>query len=487
MAGIGFELKRLFKRKGVFASAYAYGYAFIVCCGPMILGMVLLLGVGFIARHSGLAMQERELLNAMITVSLLAGLTISSLLSLICTRYIADMLYQKQKEKVMPSFWGVCGVLLTLGAPLYGLFLFFAGIPPVYCVLNFLLFGEVVVTWTEISYLTAIKDYKGIFLAFAAALAAGLLLGWALVFWLGRPVAASLLFAMAFSYAIMAVWYLYLLLHYFPAGRGGSLAFLRWLDKYPSLVVCGLCGNIGLFAHLVLFWLGSYGTHIQGLYYHCPGYDLGAVFGFISILITTVNYVVSVETKFYPCYRDFYALYNDNGTLSDIELAGKKMLEVLSRELSYAAVRQVFTTTIFLVLGSVLFEKYPIGFTEESLGVFRVLCIGYGLYAIGNTVMLSLLYFADNKGAALAAGVFAAATVLGTVITQFLPHMFMGTGFVLGALGFLLAGWLRLRYYTATLSYHLLSRQPVIAYERRGFFTKLGEDAQRLLKRRKRA
>ena len=92
MAGIGFELKRLFKKKGVFAGAYAYGYAFIVCCGPMLLGMLLLLGVGFIAKQSGASMHERELLNAMITVSLLVGLTVSSFFSLVCTRYIADML-----------------------------------------------------------------------------------------------------------------------------------------------------------------------------------------------------------------------------------------------------------------------------------------------------------------------------------------------------------------------------------------------------------
>ena len=34
MAGIGFELKRLFKRKGLFATMRAYGYAGIVCTGP---------------------------------------------------------------------------------------------------------------------------------------------------------------------------------------------------------------------------------------------------------------------------------------------------------------------------------------------------------------------------------------------------------------------------------------------------------------------
>ena len=41
MAGIGFELKKLFRRKGLFASLRAYGYAGIICTGPMLLGVAL--------------------------------------------------------------------------------------------------------------------------------------------------------------------------------------------------------------------------------------------------------------------------------------------------------------------------------------------------------------------------------------------------------------------------------------------------------------
>ena len=40
-------------------------------------------------------------------------------------------------------------------------------------------------------------------------------------------------------------------------------------------------------------------------------------------------------------------------------------------------------------------------------GYFRTLCVGYGLYAVGNTILLILLYFTDYKGAVLASGLFA--------------------------------------------------------------------------------
>ena len=42
MAGIGFELKRLFAGKGMLAAVRAYSYAAVTCAGPMILGYILL-------------------------------------------------------------------------------------------------------------------------------------------------------------------------------------------------------------------------------------------------------------------------------------------------------------------------------------------------------------------------------------------------------------------------------------------------------------
>ena len=53
MAGIGFELKKLFNRRGLFATFRAYGYAGVVCTGPMLLGVMLLLGVMFLCDITG--------------------------------------------------------------------------------------------------------------------------------------------------------------------------------------------------------------------------------------------------------------------------------------------------------------------------------------------------------------------------------------------------------------------------------------------------
>lgn len=69
----------------------------------MLLGIVLLVGIAFICDHTGATRHNRELLNCMITYTLLASLTVTSFFSMVVTRYIADMLYEERHEAVLSS------------------------------------------------------------------------------------------------------------------------------------------------------------------------------------------------------------------------------------------------------------------------------------------------------------------------------------------------------------------------------------------------
>ena len=60
MAGIGFELKKLFKATGVLSMLKAYGYTGMVTAGPMLLGFFYLLTISSIARWAGIEKDGRE-------------------------------------------------------------------------------------------------------------------------------------------------------------------------------------------------------------------------------------------------------------------------------------------------------------------------------------------------------------------------------------------------------------------------------------------
>ena len=473
MAGIGFELKRHFHKKGVLNTTKAYGYATIICAGPMLLGVILLLGIMALCTIFNTATANRELLICMITYTLLASVTVTSFFSMVVTRYVADMLFEEENQAVLPCFWGSTVIMMAVGSILYGIFLLFSGATLVQGLLCFVLFGELIIVWNAMSFLSAIKDYKGIFLSFLTSVAASILLGAFLLFF-KFPVVEALLFAVSVGYGIMLVWDVILLHRYFPHTSLGAFTFLKWIDAFLPLALSGLFMNIGMFSHLVIMWFSDIKVHVHGLFYGAPWHDVPALLAFMTALMTTVNFVVSVEVNFYPKYRNHYSLYNDKGTIKDILQSEKEMLDTLKTEIFYTSLKQLLVTAGCIALGGYLLDLLPLGFNEIMRGYFRTLCVAYGLYAIGNMLMLILLYFTDYKGACVTTAIFAVSTILLTLVSLLFSNVYYGFGFLIAAMIFVLVTALRLDYFTKKLPYYILSVQPLVAEDRSGLFARLG-------------
>ena len=204
MAGIGFELKRLFRRKGLFATMRAYGYAGIVCTGPMLLGVLLQVGILVLCGLWGVGRANQDLLVCMVTYTLLASLTLTSFFSMPVTRCLADMLFAEREDEILPSFWGSNAIMLVAGTVLYGVFLLFSGATLLQGLLCLWLFNIMIVNWNGMSYLTAIKDYRGILCSFAAAIGVACLCALAALT-LGLPPVEGLLASIASCFPGM--WY----------------------------------------------------------------------------------------------------------------------------------------------------------------------------------------------------------------------------------------------------------------------------------------
>ena len=195
---------------------------------------------------------------------------------------------------------------------------------------------------------------------------------------------------------------------------------------------------------------------------------------FLSILITTINFVVSMEVNFYPKYRNYYSLFNDEGSIRDLKQAEHEMLEVLDNELRFSALKQIFATAVAISIGGIVLSYLPLGFNDLMEGYFRTLCVGYGIYAVANTMLLILLYFTDYQGGLVASALFALVSSAATVISLFFSKVYFGFGFILGCAVFFLAVYIRLEQFTRRLPYYILSRQPLVEEDKLGVFTKLG-------------
>ena len=474
MAGIGFELKKLFRATGVLSVLKAYGYTGMVTAGPMLLGVLFLLSINTIGKLAGLPKDEQDLLVSMITYSLLASMVITSIFSMVMTRYVADLLYQEKDEAVLPSLEGILMFVLPLGGLIWGVFLIFSQVRYSICILLLIFFLELIVAWTEMNYLTAIKDYRGILLSYIYAIIAAVIVAYLGCRFFGVSL-ELMIFSVSVGYGVMLIYDLVLLYKYFPNSQKDHFAFLPWFDEFADLMVIGFATNIGLFAHLVIAWVSDIGENYQGLFYGAPQHDVAALFSFITILITTINFVASVEVNFYPKYRRYYDLFNGAGSIMEIEQAENEMLTVLEHELIYMARRQFYGTALMLSIGLVILGRLPLGFDALMEGYFRILCVGYGAYAVGNVLMLVLMYFTDYRDARNSAIVFAVTTTVGSLASLQLDTKYYGFAFAFGSIIYLIFALVMLMRYTKRLPYHILSSQPIVAEAKRGFGCRLYE------------
>ncbi len=474
MAGIGLELRRIYKGKKFFSEQKMYLYAAMYYGGPLLLGVFLVVYISALSDFAKMGKTERELLTSMFTYSVILSLLFSNTFSSIIGRYVSDMIYIKRFDKIIPTFFSSNLLTVLPGELLYGVLLVSSGVSLTHVFLCLMLFAELVILWNTVGFISSIKKYKIVLYAYLTAIGASVVLGMVL-FFLRITDVSSMLFTVCIGYGIILFVLIRILFQTLPISSKSisSFEFLIWFDKYPQLLWLGFSLYVGAFSHIVSTWFSPVGEHIHNIFFHAPFYDVPAFYAFLTTLVTTVNFAIFIEVDFYEKFRMHYWLYNNQGTISEINEAKDDMLLVLKRELKYLAWKQMFATMIFSFIGTQILQVLPLGFTSLMLGYFRILCISYGIFAIAQSMILILLYFDDVRGATDCSIIYALLNIGAMVLNRFIPVNFYGFGFLVTNIVFYILAVFRLENVTKRLPYLILGRQPMILSEQRGMFCKL--------------
>lgn len=262
MAGIGFELNKLFKEKGLSSKVKAIGYSGIVVAGPLVLGIALVFIISSIAAYYGLSENDRMLLIAMLTYAIMASLFLTGIISLPFTRYVSDRLYVHEDRKIIPSYYGGLAVILPLGIVVYLIFLLQSKLGVTVTVLNLMLFVLLSCIWLMSNYLSAIKDYRGIMLSYVVAIVAAVISIFVLhtifgsKFWI-------FLMGCVIGYGCQFIFSINLLYDFFISARRGAFEFLPYMKKYFSLSFIGMLSEVRTASP---FW---YGLLHWDIYFPC--------------------------------------------------------------------------------------------------------------------------------------------------------------------------------------------------------------------------
>ncbi len=450
MAGIGFELRKLLQRDTLGSLLRAYAWAGIISSGPWVLSIIGMVIIGLMS--FGVVTPGEQVTQFQVTIThLIAGsLILTGTVQLAFTRFVADRLFEKREDLVIPNYQGLLLVVtLAAGALAIGASLtMFPGQSLLYRALIVTAFVAMSVIWIATVFLSGIKQYNaivGLYLggygaSVAAALALrdygleGLLLGF---------VAGQVLLFGGMNA---------LILRNFPSPRGMSFEAFGRRMRYPALAGIGLLYNLGTWVDKFMFWYWPPTSQpVIGPLRASVIYDLPVFMAYLSIIPGMAVFLVRVETDFVEHYDGFFGGVRSGGSLERIERHRNGMVEAIRNGMLEIVKIQAIAILLLFVAGERLLAWLQI--SPLYLPLLYVQTIAAGLQVLFLSI-LTVYFYLDRRMVVLGlTGLFVVGNAALTALSLTLSPEYFGYGFALSLLIVVLVGFLALERSLARLEY----------------------------------
>ena len=473
MAGVGFELKKLFTARTAAGHIKAYTYSAIITTGPFALLTGMVLALQFLFGCYEVAAEDSRIFVAAVVYAFVFSQILSSGFTLVMTRYLADSLSIGRYQDITASLFGLGAILTTIGGVAAGVFFWDKPLPLMTKWLAYLFFAQLLLVWTESVYLTAVKKYKRLLLSYLAGVVVSILLAWWFLDASWLPAEQAGLLAMDIGMGLIALLFLLHITAYFGLPSAGmNFAFLSYFERHWRLFLIALSYTLGLFLPNILIWQGPHGVEVAGTFRYDPVYDIVTFYAFLSILPLMMMFVVSVETNFYERYAMYFSHITRKGNFREIDDARKDLLHTLWFELYHIIEFQLVFTLIFLALGSYVLAGA--GITYSQVNMYDVILFGAFFTGLLQLIYILLIYFDYQRDVLLVAGVFFISNlVLGLAGLLVLGEKSYGFTFFLSAVISFLTGFARLNHFSKRINYLVFCSQPVFYHPTRGWLTRL--------------
>jgi uncharacterized membrane protein len=427
VAGIGFELRKLMRRDSFWGLIRAYGYAGLISSGPWVLSILGVMGIGIFSINRVASVAVRQFLVS-VTYLMAGSLIITGLLQLMFTRFIADRLFEKQEEAVLPNLFGALAVT-TVGSGALALFLiisFFGGLPLSYCALMVIAFVVLCDLWVVVVLLSGLKAYRSVLASFAIGY--GTSVGGAMLL-SGRGLAGLLAGFVAGQVVLLFLLMAAVIRRYPPGQTLVSFSFLS-RKSFLSLALTGFFYNLGIWVDKFLFWSNPLVSDpVIGPLRASIIYDIPIFLAYLSIVPGMAVFLVRVETDFAESYDAFYDAVRSGDSLVNIQRL-KATLSGAARQGMGDIFKVQGVTLLVLFLIGERFLRF-IGISPLYAQLFYVDLVGVGTQVLMLAVF-NVLFYLDQRAPVLWLSIlFAFSNFVLTMMTQQLGPAFYGYGFAL--------------------------------------------------------
>jgi uncharacterized membrane protein len=441
MAGIGFEIKRIMRRDSYLSVFSAYAYAGIIGSGPWILSIM---GVLIIGLMSVLLVVPHNLITQFqvtVTHLMAMSLILTGFLQLGFTRYIADRLFEKNIDAILPNFLGAIFVT-TLVAGAFSMLLAIFFFPKQENIYRILLIANFVVLcniWIATIFLSGMKNYKAILLLY--------MLGYSIAVFSAIVLHDSglqgLLLGFLLGHFTLLIGMMMLIIRSYPSDRFIEFDFLGKKRMYLSLIWTGFFFNLGVWIDKYIFWYTpSTGMPVIGPFNASLIYDMPIFLAYLSIIPGMAVFLVRMETDFVEYYQKFYDAVRDGGTLDYIREMRDEMVSIARQGIFEIIKIQAMAILIIFVSAPALLHVF--GISRYYLSLLYVDVVGAGLQVVFLGIM-NVLFYLDKRFIALVlTALFALLNLLFSLLSVYLGASWFGYGFAVSLLVTVVVGlyWL---------------------------------------------
>lgn len=427
MAGIGFELRSLLRRESLWGLLRAYGYAGLISSGPWVLSILGVMGIGMLSVAHMPGVEVKRFLVS-VTYLMAASLVLTGLLQLMLTRFVADRLFEKDEDAVLPNLFGALTVTSAVaGTAAAALVAFtFRGAPVVYRLLIVCGFVTMCDLWLVVVLLSGLKAYSSVLRAFAVGYAASV----AGALGLRRHGLEGLLAGFVAGQALLLFLLLSAIARRYPVR--GSLVSFAFLGRrsFPSLALTGLCYNLAIWTDKIVFWTNPLTSDaVIGPLRASLIYDIPVFLAYLSIVPGMAVFLVRVETDFAEHYDAFFRAVRQGDTLGNLTRLRQRLALAVRRGFGDIFKVQGLTLLVWVLAAPRLLAALRI--SPLYLQLFNIDLVGVGTQVLLLAVF-NVLFYLDERATALglSAG-FALLNFALTVATQRLGPAFYGYGFAL--------------------------------------------------------
>jgi uncharacterized membrane protein len=398
MAGIGFELRKILREDRLLSLAKVYGYSAILSSGPWVISIIAILIVGFLNLSNIGDVKDAFRFQVVITyaIALASSLIITGVLQLPFTRYVADLLFSKREDEVLPSYFGAIVLSWSLGiifiVPLY--LWIFEGLDISFIIGAVLTFMILCGVWISSILAASLKYYNAVVWTYLLSYSFIVIMS----YFIGNSI-QMLLYIFFTGNSILFIVLMSLIIRSYPSTIFLKLDFFLEKNFYWTLGIAGLTYNLGAWIDKFIFWYHpATGATVIGKLNASVVYDMPIFLAYFSILPGMAIFFFRLEADFAEKYDLYYDAVRSGGTLDLIKQYRDDMAMIIRQAIREILIIQGIMDVILFLIAPTLFDWLHISIIY--LGLFYILTIG-ALLQLAFMSILAILYYLDRKKPAM--------------------------------------------------------------------------------------